>query len=136
MVHAIGDPDVEADFTHLSDFARFLVATVCEPEKSRDQYLNFLSDTISHRKIAALMEEYMCRPVRIENMFLDKMQNAFADGSKAPDAPRKNSVFPVDFWFLVKGAQGQGRFIRPKSRIHNHLFPQVTGEHVREVSKG
>ena len=125
VLHAIGDPDAEADFTHLYDFARFLVATVCEPEKSRDQYLNFVSDTISHRKIADLMEQYTGKSVRLENISFEKMHKVIGDESQAPESLRKHSAFPVDFWFLVKGTQGQGRFVRPKSQIHNELFPRI-----------
>jgi nucleoside-diphosphate-sugar epimerase len=42
--HVIGDVDAKVDYTHLYDFAQYLVATLCEPGKSENQELNFPSD--------------------------------------------------------------------------------------------
>jgi hypothetical protein len=125
VLPVIGDADAKADFTHLDDFAAFLVATLCEPDKSEDQFLNFVSDTISHKEIGLLLEKFTGKPVRTEIISLDDMHKVIADPSSAPEHLKGNSAFPVDFWFLVKGAQGQGRFLRPRSQIHNHLFPHV-----------
>ncbi|KAF2136379.1 uncharacterized protein K452DRAFT_292465 [Aplosporella prunicola CBS 121167] len=123
-LHIIGDPDAKAQYTHLDDFASYLVATLCEPDKSENAYLNFPSDTISHNEIAALLEKYTGKPVKRDIYPEEEMHKIIADPSKAPKELTK-SAFPVDFWFLVKGAQGQGRFLRPPGQIHNHLFPEV-----------
>lgn len=42
-IHVIGNPDAGADYTHMNDFANFLVATLVKPAKSENQYLNMIS---------------------------------------------------------------------------------------------
>jgi hypothetical protein len=126
VLHTIGDADARADYTHLDDFAAYLVATLCEPEKSENKHFNFRSDTISHNEIAALLERYSDKPVKKNNITFDEWHYVIADPSKAPsNLTEAQSSFPVDFWFLVKGMQGLGRFRRPKSDYHNDLFPAV-----------
>jgi hypothetical protein len=117
----IGDPDAEADYTHLDDFANFLVATLLEPAKSENQYLNIVSDTISQSRIAQLLEQYGGKTVELEVQGEEAMHRVLEDPSKAPKE-HTQSAFPVDFWYLVKGTQGKGEFVRPKSQIHNGLF--------------
>lgn len=124
-LHFVGDADSKADFSHLDDFANYLVASICEPEKSANATLNFVSDHISHNEIAALLEKYSGKPVKKKVTSQDYMRAIVADPSAAPRDLREGSVFPVDFWFLVKGIQGEGRFWRPKGQVHNHLFPEV-----------
>jgi hypothetical protein len=124
-IHVIGDPDAEADYTHLDDFANFLVAALLEPAKSEDQYLNVVSDTISHSKIASLLEKYTGKKVDVDVQGEEAMHRIWEDPSKAPKE-HTESAFPVDFWYLVKGTQGMGEFVRPKSQIHNGLFPELT----------
>jgi hypothetical protein len=124
-IHVIGDPDAEADYTHLDDFANFLVAVLLEPAKSKDQYLNVVSDTISHSKIASLLEKYTGKKVDVDVQGEEAMHKIWEDPSKAPKE-HTESAFPVDFWYLVKGTQGKGEFVRPKSQIHNGLFPELT----------
>ncbi|CAJ2506432.1 Uu.00g005620.m01.CDS01 [Anthostomella pinea] len=102
--HVIGPPGAEkakADFTHIDDFANFLVATL---------------DTVSHGEIVALLEKYSGKKVRFERYGEDDMHRIVAKPDSAPDELRQ-SAFPVDFWFLVKGAQGTGTFRRPGARI-------------------
>lgn len=123
--HIIGDPDAKADFTHLDDFAAYLVATLCEPGKSENATLNFPSDHISHNEIAALLQRYSGRSVKKDLISHGEMHRIVADPSQAPRELQGASSFPVDFWFLVKGIQGEGRFWRPKGQTHNHLFPEV-----------
>ncbi|KAI2486254.1 NAD-binding protein [Pyrenophora tritici-repentis] len=110
IVHVIGDPDAEADYTHLDDFANFLVATLLKPQKSENQYLNVVSDTISHAKIVGLLRMYTGKEVQLDVQSVEAMHK---------------SAFPVDFWYLVKGLQGLGESVRPKSQIHNDLFEGV-----------
>lgn len=85
--------------------------------------LNFLIDPSSHRKIVGLVDKYTGKPFRLENISLVNMHKVIADGSEAPEESRKHRLFPVEFWFIVKGTQGQGRFVRPKSQIYNRLLP-------------
>lgn len=124
VLHVIGDPDAEADYTHLDDFANFLVATLLEPAKSKDQYLNVVSDTISHRRIAELLENFSGKKVRLDVKGEEAMHEVWEDPARAPKELTE-SAFPVDFWYLVKGTQGKGLFVRPKSQIHNDVFPDV-----------
>lgn len=125
-LHVIGDPAAEADFTHLDDFAAFLVATLLEPEKSHNQFLNVVSDTISHNKIKKLLESYSGKQVKLDVRGIEEMHKVWEGGPESVEEEKlKDSAFPVDFWFLVKGMQGSGKFVRPKSQIHNDLFPGV-----------
>lgn len=123
-IHVIGNPDAEADYTHLDDFAAFLVATLLEPAKSHNAYLNFVSDTISHSQIARLLEKYTGKQVELDVLGEEKLHEVWADPSKAPKE-HTESAFPVDFWYLVKGTQGRGEFVRPRSQIHNAMFEDV-----------
>lgn len=123
-IHVIGDPDAKADFTHLDDLAAYLVATLLEPEKSENAFLNFVSETISHRQIAEALRTRTGKTVAIEFFPIEKMHEVAADPTKAPQELRQ-SAFSSDFWFIVKGTQGEGRFVRPKGQVHNHLFPKV-----------
>jgi len=123
--HVIGDLDAKADYSHLDDFAAYLVASLCEPEKPANAILNFPSDHISLNEIAALLEKYSGKPVQRKIIPHEDMHRVVADPSQAPAEFQGASVFPVDFWFLVKGIQGEGRFYRPRCQNHNHLFPEV-----------
>ena len=102
VLHVIGSADEQADYTHMDDFARFVVATLLEPEKSRDAHLNFVSDTISQTEIARLLEKYSSKKVRIEQYSDDDKHRIVENPESAADE-LKQSAFPVDFWFLVKG---------------------------------
>ena len=124
-LHIIGNPYAKAQYTHLGDFGKYLVATLLEPEKSENQYLNFLSDTITSNEIAELLEKHSGKPVNKEVIPIEEVHEVVADPSKAAKG-LGDSAFPVDFWYLVKGLQGQGRFRRPPGQCHNHLFPDIT----------
>lgn len=115
----------KADYSHLDDFAAYLVASLCEPEKPANAILNFPSDHISLNEIAALLEKYSGKPVQRKIIPHEDMHRVVADPSQAPAEFQGASVFPVDFWFLVKGIQGEGRFYRPRCQNHDHLFPEV-----------
>lgn len=124
-IHYLGDENAKADFTHLDDFAHYLVATIEEPQKSENASLNFPSDTISHKEIAQLLEKYSGKKVHVKKISEEDRHAVIADPSKAPKELGEGSAFPTDFWFNVKGAQGEGRFYRAKGETHNDLFPQV-----------
>ncbi|KAL0563730.1 hypothetical protein V5O48_018332 [Marasmius crinis-equi] len=124
VLHIFGNPNAKADFTHLDDFAKYLVATLLEPEKSKNQYMNFTSDNISYNDIASLLEKYSGKPVRKEIRSLYEVHEVLADPSRAAKG-LEESAFPVDFWYLVKGLQGEGRFRRPPGQSHNRLFPSI-----------
>lgn len=55
----------------------------------------------------------------------EQMHEIIADPKKAPKELAEGSAFPVDFWMMVKGIQGQNRFRRPRTECHNDLFPNV-----------
>ncbi|GME52909.1 NmrA-like protein [Neofusicoccum parvum] len=124
ILHIIGDPETKADFTNLDDFAAYLVETLLHPAKSENQHLNFVSDTISHMGIAESLRKHTGRTVKIDYYPVEKMHEVAADPTKAPQELRQSS-FPPDFWFMVKGMQGEGKSIRPRGQVHNHLFPDV-----------
>lgn len=123
-LHVIGDPDAEAEYTHLLDFANYLVATICEAEQSENKCLNFPSDRISNTEIKRLLERYSGKEVEMDVVYPKKMHEVIADPKQAPKE-HTESAFPVDFWYMVKGMQGMGRFYRPKGQNHNDLFPDV-----------
>ncbi|PVI05426.1 hypothetical protein DM02DRAFT_715739 [Periconia macrospinosa] len=126
QIHVIGSPSAQADFTHLADFTAFLVATLLEPQKSHNQFLNVVSDTISHEEIKALLEKYSGKEVVLDVRDLSEMHKVIdTEGECIKEEELKDSAFPVDFWFLVKGLQGSGRFVRHPSQIHNGRFPEV-----------
>jgi hypothetical protein len=124
-LHVIGDPNVDADYTHLDDLGNFLVHTLLEPKKSHNATLNIVSDTISNAKIAELLEKYTGKKVELDVMGEEKLHEVWEDPSKAPKE-HGESAFPVDFWYLVKGIQGTGLFVRPSSEIHTGLFEGFT----------
>lgn len=125
-IHIIGSPDAAVDFTHTDDLASFLLETIRHPEVSENRQLNFVSDRCSHEDIAVLLEKYSGKKVKKSVLPLETMHKVLRDPGEAPkelrDAP---SAFPIDFWFLVKGMQGAGRFWRAKGEVHNDLFPGV-----------
>lgn len=124
-IHTLGDPNAQADYTHISDFANFLTAAISEPAKSENANLNFVSDHISHAKIAELLREYSGKPVHFRHYDDETMHHIIQHPEAAPKDLSDKSMFPVDFWMLVKGTQGAGRFWRPPGQVHNHLFPEV-----------
>jgi len=72
-----------------------------------------------------MLEKLTGRQAKIEIRSESDVHNIVKDPSKAPEKLRENSALPVDFCFIVKAAQSQSRFRRPKGEIHNHLFPHV-----------
>ncbi|KAK5084348.1 hypothetical protein LTR05_005424 [Lithohypha guttulata] len=130
ILHVAGDQDATADFTHLADFAEFLVVTLCKPEASRNRSINVVSDSISHSQIAKLLEKYTGKQVKIEKYNYDDQRKILSDPKSAPkelrDKSREDgegqSAFPVDFWFLVKGMQGAGKFRWPIGERHETEF--------------
>ncbi|KAF3011150.1 hypothetical protein E8E13_011480 [Curvularia kusanoi] len=106
-LHAIGNPHAEADYTHLDDLGSFVVATLLEPAKSHNAFLNVVSDTISTTHIARLLCRYSGKKVEVNVLPKEKMHEIWEDPAKAP-AEHSDSAFPVDFWYLVKGTQGKG----------------------------
>ena len=126
-IHVIGDPTAKVDFSHIDDFASFLLETIRHPELSENRCLNFISDHCSHEDIAVLLEKYSGKRVKRDIMPLEIMHRVLRDpGNEAPVEMKEGpSAFPVDFWFMVKGMQGSGRFWRPRGEVPNDLFPGV-----------
>lgn len=136
VIHGIGDLSSKADYTLIGDLAAYLVASLAEPDKSRNRHLNFKSDTISLDAIADMLEKYSDKPVRKEAMPTESMHAVIADPVAAPADLQNASPFPVDFWYLVKGLQGQGRFRRPDAEYHHSLFPGVRPTPFEDYFKG
>lgn len=124
VIRYVGDKDAKVDFTNLDDFAAYLVATLERAEMSANR-THFPSDTISHAEIAELLGKYSGKKVRLVGISEEQMHEIIADPKKAPKELAEGSAFPVDFWMMVKGIQGQNRFRRPRTECHNDLFPNV-----------
>lgn len=61
----------------------------------------------------------------------EKLHEIWDDLSKAPKE-HTESAFAVDFWYLVKGTQGKGEFVRSKSQIHRPV-PGIDVYPIRSV---
>lgn len=121
--HIVKDADAKVDFTHLRDLGDFLVETLCSPKVSENATLNVVSDHISHNEIAALLVKHSGKPVEKHIISEKDMHDYVANPSMIPKDLSAGSIFPAEFWLLVKGIQGQGRFWRPRGQVHNYLFP-------------
>ncbi|KAE8365443.1 hypothetical protein BDV27DRAFT_126984 [Aspergillus caelatus] len=87
--------------------------------------LNFISGHISHNEIAALLENCSRRKVEKIIMPMEVMRHVWKNKEEIPEDLKGKSVVPDDFWLLVKGMQGLGRFWRPPGQVHNDLFTNV-----------
>ncbi|KAL2849393.1 hypothetical protein BJX68DRAFT_276093 [Aspergillus pseudodeflectus] len=124
-IHIVGNADAKVDFTHIDDLAAFLVETIAHPEISQNRTLNFVSDHISYNEIVELLSRYSGKKVSKNIYPIDVMHKVWRDPEAVPEEVKGKSVFPDDFWILVKGMQGSGRFWRPPGEVHNELFPNV-----------
>ncbi|RDW64305.1 uncharacterized protein DSM5745_09716 [Aspergillus mulundensis] len=124
-LHILGDADAKVDFTHINDLAAFLVATIDNPSVSENKSLNIVSDHLSYNELAALLEKYSKKEVRKVVYPIEAMHRAWKDPQDIPEEVKGKSAFPDDFWMLVKGMQGSGRFWRPPGQVHNDLFPDL-----------
>ncbi|KAL5041260.1 hypothetical protein BDW71DRAFT_13572 [Aspergillus fruticulosus] len=124
-LHILGDADAKVDFTHIDDLAAFLVATIDNPGVAENKSLNIVSDRISYNELAALLEKYSKKKVEKVVYPIDAMHRAWKDPNDIPQEVKGKSAFPDDFWMLVKGMQGLGRFWRPPGEVHNNIFPDL-----------
>ncbi|KAL3432555.1 hypothetical protein BDV09DRAFT_126072 [Aspergillus tetrazonus] len=122
-LHILGDADAAVDFTHIDDLAAFVVATINNPGVAENKSLNIVSDHISYNELATLLEKYSKKKVVKVVYPIDAMHRAWKDPQDIPEEVKGKSAFPDDFWMLVKGMQGLGRFWRPPGEVHNDLFP-------------
>lgn len=121
-LHILGDADATIDFTHIDDLGDFIVETIKHPERSENRTLNFVSDHISYNEIARLLEKYSGRKVNKTVYPMSLMDDVWKDKEKVPAEVKGKGAFPDDFWILVKGMQGAGRFWRPPGEVHNGEF--------------
>lgn len=125
-IHIIGNPAAKIEFTHIDDLSAFIVETINHPEKTSNKSLNVVSDRISYDEIAGLLEKYSGKKVEKKIYPIEIMHKVWRDPeNEVPVEVKGKSVFPDDFWILVKGMQGSGRFVRPPGEVHNDLFPGV-----------
>lgn len=96
------------------------MATLHEPAKSHNKFLNVVFDTTSHSQIAKLLEKYTGKKVEMDVLGEAKALEIWDDPSKARKEHTK-SAFLIDFRYLANGTQGEGEFVRPKSRRHDDL---------------
>lgn len=126
----LGNAEAQIDFAHMDDFARFLVETLARPEISENRTLSFVSDRCSYEHIAKLLEGFTGKNVVRHVMPLEVVHRVIRDPANVPKelgyGPQENkSAFPVDFWFLIRAVQGEGRFILRPGEVSNGLFPGV-----------
>ncbi|PWY70299.1 NAD(P)-binding protein [Aspergillus sclerotioniger CBS 115572] len=127
-IYIIGDPSAKINFTHTDDLAAFLIQTIQHPEVSENKELNFVSDTVSYNDIAALLEKYSGREVQKVVYPGSLVDEVLRDRGMVPrEVKAEGGAFGDDFWVLVRGVQGLGRFVRPRGMVHNGLFPVVEG---------
>ncbi|TNY24161.1 hypothetical protein DMC30DRAFT_346165 [Rhodotorula diobovata] len=125
VLPCVGDGDAEADFTKISDLAQYVAALLSRPSTSHNASLSFISDTLSQHRMADLLRSASGRPVDVDAFSEADAHGYIARPDEAPERCGASSGFPVEFWMMVKLAQGQGRFRRHPSQVHNALFPEV-----------
>ncbi|GKZ33508.1 hypothetical protein AbraIFM66950_003410 [Aspergillus brasiliensis] len=121
-LYILGDADASIDFTHIDDLGEFVVETINYLERSENRTLNFVSDRISYNQIAKLLERYSGKKVKKIVYPMSLMDEVWKDKNKVPAEVKGQGAFPDDFWILVKGMQGAGRFWRPPGEVHNREF--------------
>ncbi|PYI01156.1 NAD(P)-binding protein [Aspergillus sclerotiicarbonarius CBS 121057] len=124
-VYMIGNPDAKVDFTLTDDLAAFIVETVRYPELSENKELNVVSDRLSYNEIAGLLERVSGREVKRVVFPGGLVDEVLRDGGNVPREVKgegEGGRFGDDFWILVRGIQGQGRFVRPVGMVHNGVF--------------
>lgn len=126
----LGNPDALMHLTHIDDLASFIVQTLLHPELSQNKRLNFVSDTISYSRIAELLEKYSRKRVIKDIMPLEVVHRVMIDPANVPSqlgygTGRGKSAVPVDFWFLIRAMQGEGRYLRAPGEMSNELFPEA-----------
>ncbi|KAL4803337.1 hypothetical protein BDV18DRAFT_162902 [Aspergillus unguis] len=124
-VHILGSADYPIDFTNIGDLGAFLAATISNPKASENKTLNFVSDRISYNDLVALWEKKSGKKVNKVFYPIETMDRAWKNPEDIPPAVKSKSPFPDDFWMIVKGMQGLGRFWRPPGEVHNDVFPEV-----------
>lgn len=122
-LHILGDADAPIDFTHIDDLASFLTATIGNPNVSKNRTLNFVSDRITYNELVSLWKKKSGKEVKKVVYPIEAMHRAWRNPDDIPEEVRGKSAFPDDFWMLVKGMQGLGRFWRPLGEVHNDSFP-------------
>ncbi|KAL4864584.1 hypothetical protein BDV12DRAFT_201012 [Aspergillus spectabilis] len=105
-LHILGDANARVDFTHITDLAAFLVATIENPSVSENETLNIVSDYISYNELASLLERYSGKKAEKIVYPIEAMHRTWKNLQDIPEAVRGKSTFPGDFWMLVKGMQG------------------------------
>jgi len=109
MIRYVGDKDARVDCTNLDDLddlAEYLVATL---ERARD---------------VGQQDAEPSRPTRSRT---PRSRGCWRGppGPRSGSSTSARSAFPVGFWMMVKGRQGQDRFRRPRTECHNEVVPNV-----------
>lgn len=140
-IPVLGNANALVDFTRTDDMATFLVQTLLRPETAQNKTLKFVSDCLSFSAIAGLLQKYSQRGVDLHIMPLEAVHRVIRDPANVPRelgyAPEESkSAMPVDFWFLVRAVQGEGRFRYAPGEVSNGLFPGVRVTTVEEYLRG
>jgi hypothetical protein len=136
-IPVLGNANALVDFTHTDDMAAFLVQTLLRPETAQNKTLKFVSDCLGFSAIAGLLQKYSRREVDLHTMPLEAVHRVIRDPANVPRelgyAPEQSkSAMPVDFWFLVRAVQGEGRFRYAPGEVSNGIFPEVKVTTVEE----
>ena len=65
IIHVIGDPYAETNYTHLEDFANFLVSTLLEPAKS---HIDVLEERKMHEP-GMIQVKYLRNIVKVHSLW-------------------------------------------------------------------
>ncbi|KAJ5287060.1 hypothetical protein N7478_002746 [Penicillium angulare] len=121
----VGNPDAKTGISSRVDVAKFVVATLRHPEISENRILGFHSDHISHREMAHILENNIGKPVKLNMISMQEMQDILKNPPSAPQEGQHGNTFPGNFLMTVRYLQGHGMFWRPSGMLHNDLFPEV-----------
>lgn len=124
-VPVVGDGDALADWAHLDDTATYVCAMLARPDLSANRTLNVPSTTVSQNYIVDSLRRHSRKPVNIVHVQMHDAHRFVQNPDAAPKELKENTRFPVDYWFVVKTTQGDGRGRHPRPEVHNSLFPEV-----------
>jgi hypothetical protein len=126
-VHIVGDGAAPVEWSTIADNGRYVAAVLAAPERTTNKSLNFPSWTAPQEAFAELLRKYMPnRRVDVQHISLDEARSYVKNPDNAPKELRESvTAIPVDFWFVVRTIQGEGRGRRPLTDVHNDMFPEV-----------
>lgn len=124
-VPVIGNADALIDWCHTADLAQYVCSALARPALTANRALNVPSATCSHNDVVGALRTHCARPVNVVHIPVEDAHRFVKEPAAAPRKLHENTRFPVDFWFVVKSVQAEGRARRLRAELHNGLFPEV-----------